>query len=141
MSPGPSSIVRKQLDRYRRDPAFILQMLRNVQLARNHIRAKDVRAFSEYLNLPQTKIQGLIDFYSFLHNRPRGKYNIYFSDSITDHMLGSRESAKVLCEALGVKLGVPRRDGLATVDTTSCTGLCERGPAVLVNGIAIERVD
>ena len=141
MSPGPSSVVRKQLDHYRRDPKYILQMLRNVQLARNHIRAKDARAFSEYLNLPFTKIQGLIDFYSFLHNKPRGKYNVYFSDSITDHMLGSRESAKVLCDALGVELGVPRPDGLVTVDTTSCTGLCECGPAVLVNGTAIERVD
>ena len=27
------------------------------------------------------------------------------------------------------------------MDFTSCTGLCERGPAVLVNGIAIDRVD
>lgn len=116
-------------------------MLRNVQLARNHIRAKDVRAFSEYLNLPRTKIQALIDFYRFLHDTPRGKYDVYFSDSITDHMLGSREAAQALCDSLGVELGDPRADGLVTVDTTSCTGLCECGPAVLVNGIAIERVD
>ena len=116
-------------------------MLRNLQLARNHIRGKDARALAEYLNVPFTKIQGLVDFYSFLHKEPRGKYDIYFSDSITDHMLGSRESAKVLCDALNVELGVPREDGLVTVATTSCTGLCECGPAVLVNGIAIERVD
>ena len=141
MSPGPSSIVRKQLDLYRRDPTYVLEMLRNVQLARNHIRAKDVSAFSEFLNLPRTKLQGLIDFYSFLHDSPRGKYDVYFSDSITDHMLGSRQAAQALCDSLGVELGVPRADGLVTVDTTSCTGLCECGPAVLVNGIAIQRVD
>jgi [NiFe] hydrogenase diaphorase moiety large subunit len=120
---------------------MVLQILREVQLAQNVIRDADVEVIAESLNIPRTKIQALIDFYSFLHDKPRGTYDIYFSDSITDHMLGSRESARVLCEELGVEPGVPGEDGLACVDFTSCTGLCERGPAVLVNGIAIDRVD
>ena len=120
---------------------MVLQVLRKLQLAQNHIRATDIDIVAESLNLPRTKIHALIDFYSFLHYTPRGDYDIYFSDSITDHMLGSRESAAILCKELGVKPGIPDKDGLATVDFTSCTGLCERGPAVLVNGIAIDRVD
>ncbi|NNL63251.1 MAG: NADP oxidoreductase [Woeseiaceae bacterium] len=120
---------------------MILQILRELQLSQNVIRDADVEIIAESLNIPRTKIQALIDFYRFLHNAPRGKYDIYFSDSITDRMLGSRESAQVLCEELGLEPGVPSDDGLACVDFTSCTGLCERGPAVLVNGIAIDRVD
>jgi [NiFe] hydrogenase diaphorase moiety large subunit len=120
---------------------MVLQMLRNLQLEHNGISDADVDELAEGLNLPRTKIHALIDFYSFLHRKPRGRYDIYFSDSITDHMLGSRESAAALCDALGVQPGVPRADGLVTVDFTSCTGLCERGPAILVNGTAIDRVD
>ena len=120
---------------------MVLQVLRKLQLEQNYIREADVEAVAESLNLPRTKVRALIDFYSFLHDTPRGRYDVYFSDSITDHMLGSRESAAVLCEELGVKPRVPGGNGLATVDFTSCTGLCERGPAVLVNGIAIDRID
>jgi len=120
---------------------MVLQVLRKLQLEQNYIRESDVEAVAESLNLPRTKVRALIDFYSFLHDTPRGRYDIYFSDSITDHMLGSRDSAAVLCEELGVEPGVPGENGLATVDFTSCTGLCERGPAVLVNGIAIDRID
>ncbi len=120
---------------------MVLQMLRDIQLAQNVIRPSDIRILSESLNMPRAKIKALIDFYSFLHDSPRGRYDIYFSDSITDHMLGSRERAAQLCAALGVELGVPNADGLVSVALTSCTGLCERGPAVLVNGTAIDRVD
>lgn len=141
MTSESEAVVREQLAAYHRDPRMVLQILRKLQLARNYISADDIDTVAESLNLPRTKIHALIDFYSFLHDTPRGRYDIYFSDSITDHMLGSRESATVLCEELGIKPGIPDKDGLATVGFTSCTGLCERGPAVLVNGIAIDRVD
>ncbi len=133
--------MQEQLAHYHRDPRMVLQMLRNLQLSQNVIHEADVELLADSLNMPRTKIHALIDFYSFLHDTPRGRYDIYFSDSITDHMLGSRESARVLCDELGVEPGVPKADGLACVDFTSCTGLCERGPAVLVNGVAIDRVD
>jgi len=135
------SLAHQQLSVYRRDPSMVLQMLRNLQLEQNCITETDIAILADGLNTPRTKVQALIDFYSFLHNTPRGRYDIYFSDSITDHMLGSLESAKLLCNLLGVELGVPRNDGAVTVSMTSCTGLCERGPAVLVNGRAIDRVD
>ncbi len=133
--------AREQLATYHRDPGMVLQMLRNIQLEKNHIPEPDILILAEGLNLPRTKVQALIDFYSFLHNEPRGLYDIYFSDSITDHMLGSRVQAESLCNKLGVELGVPRDDGVVTVSLTSCTGLCERGPGILVNGLAIDRMD
>ena len=133
-------MVLDQLAKYHRDPGMVLQMLRGVQLEQNVIEPSDIDTLSEALNLPHTKIRALIDFYSFLHDQPRGKYDMYFSDSITDHMLGSRERWRQLCGALGVKLGEPHPDGLVTVSLTSCTGLCDRGPAMLVNGVAIDRV-
>jgi [NiFe] hydrogenase diaphorase moiety large subunit len=41
---------------------------------------------------------------------------------------------------LWVEQGRLSEDGLVSVDTTSCTGLCDQGPAILVNGRAIPRV-
>ncbi len=141
MSTEDSSVAEEQLVKYRREPGMVLQMLRGIQLAQNFIGPGDIETLARSLNLPVTKIRALIDFYSFLHDQPRGRYAVYFSDSITDHMLGSRERAQQLCRALGVQLGKPDEKGLVTVALTSCTGLCERGPAVLVNGIAIDRID
>ena len=57
-----------------------------------------------------------------------------FSDNITDRMLGSPALLERMCRNLWVERGKVSEDGLVSVDTTSCTGLCDQGPALLVNG-------
>jgi len=39
--------------------------------------------------VPTTGVESVVQFYSFLHDKPRGRYRILFSDNITDRMLGS----------------------------------------------------
>jgi [NiFe] hydrogenase diaphorase moiety large subunit len=56
-------------------------------------------------------------------------------------MLGSRELLHALCDRLGVRVGETRADGVVTVGTTSCTGMCDQGPAALVNGYTLTRLD
>ena len=38
-----------------------------------------------------------------------------------------------LCARLGSAPGQVSADGLVSVDRTSCTGLCDQGPALLIN--------
>lgn len=123
------------------NPRYLLQILRAIQSEQSFIGEADVAWLSTALKTPKAKIFALIDFYRFLHLSPRGEYDVYFSNSITDQMLGSLDYTKQLCEKLGVKLGLSRADGRVTVEQTSCTGLCEQGPALLVNGLAISQLD
>jgi len=123
------------------DPGQLLQYLCEIQYHYSCIPPRAVELLSARLDLPPTRITGVIDFYSFLHRTPRGEFDILFSDSITDHMLGSRELLQRLCERLGIGKGIPRADGRVTVDTTSCTGICDQGPALLVNGWTVARLD
>ena len=119
----------------------LLQYLYELQLRFSHVPAEAVERLSTGMAMPPSHIRGVIDFYSFLHETPRGDFDILFSDSITDHMLGSRELHQRLCDALGVVSGQPRADGRVTVGLTSCTGMCDQGPALLANGLAVTRLD
>ena len=118
----------------------LLQYLCQIQQRLSYIPGDAITQLARLTQLPESEIHGVIEFYSFLHKQPRGQYDILLSDSITDHMLGSRKLLQQLCTRLGVEPGVPRSDGLVTVDTTSCTGLCDQGPALLVNGTAVSRL-
>ena len=122
-------------------PDHLLQYLYEIQYAYSCIPQQAVAILAEKLELTESHINSVIGFYSFLHQKPRGPYDILVSDSITDHMLGSRELLNLLCDRLGVEPGQPRADGRVTVDTTSCTGMCEQGPAMLINGWTITRLD
>ncbi|MGB5582549.1 MAG: NAD(P)H-dependent oxidoreductase subunit E [Gammaproteobacteria bacterium] len=122
-------------------PDYLLQTLYEIQQQYSCISGQAVKLLADKLSLTESYIHGVVGFYSFLHNTPRGTFDILISDSITDHMLGSRELLDSLCQKLGVVPGQPRTDGRVSVDTTSCTGMCEQGPAMLVNGWTITRLD
>ena len=119
----------------------LLQYLYEIQYQYSCIPQQAISLLADRLALTEAQVHGVIGFYSFLHHTPRGNYDILFSDSITDHMLGSRQLLDLLCNKLAVSPGTPREDGRVTVDTTSCTGMCEQGPAMLVNGWAVTRLD
>jgi [NiFe] hydrogenase diaphorase moiety large subunit len=118
----------------------LLQYLCQLQHRLSYIPGPAITQLAALLQLPEAEIRGVIGFYSFLHEQARGDYDILLSDSITDHMLGSRRLLQQLCNQLGVEPGVPRADGRVTVDTTSCTGICDQGPAMLVNGRVVSQL-
>jgi [NiFe] hydrogenase diaphorase moiety large subunit len=118
----------------------LLQYLCEIQQQFSHIPGAAITRLAALLQMPESEIYGVISFYSFLHAQARGKYDILLSDSITDHMLGSRILLQLLCNRLGVEPGIPRADGRVSVDTTSCTGICDQGPAMLVNGRVVSQL-
>ena len=128
------------LERHAFDPTRLLQILREVQEEPGWISPETIDALAERLNLPRARIEGVIGFYSFLYDQPVGQYRLLFSDNITDRMLGNQDLLDYLCNKLWLERGHVSEDGLVSIDTTSCTGLCDQGPALLVNGWAIPRL-
>ena len=119
----------------------LLQILREVQSHYHYIPEEAIEQIAELLNISRTQIIGVVEFYSFFHLTPRGQYELLISDSITDHMLGKQSLIDYLSEKLNVAIGEVRQDGVVSLDNTSCTGMCDQGPAGLVNGYALTRLD
>ena len=122
-------------------PTRLLQILRDVQDCLTWLSPEALERVAEALDISPVKVRSVAEFYSFLYTAPRGSYDILFSDNITDRMLGNRELLHYLCHQLGVGIGETRADGVVTVGTTSCTGMCDQGPAALINGYALTRLD
>jgi len=132
-----AGIVDRVVTRYRRDPSCMVQILREVQEACDWISPEAIDRLQTTLGVPRTKIEGVAGFYSFFYTRPRGKYRVLFSDNITDRMLGNKEMMDRLCNSLWVERGKVSEDGLVSVGKTACTGMCDQGPALLVNNYAV----
>ncbi|MDP2761399.1 MAG: NAD(P)H-dependent oxidoreductase subunit E [Sideroxyarcus sp.] len=128
------------LDRHARNPNALLQILREAQEQSGYIHAEAVSYLSARLDIPRVRIEGVATFYSFLHLQPHGEYRVLFSDNITDRMLGSQALMEQTCRQLWLQPGKVSEDGLVSIGTTSCTGMCDQGPAMLVNGRAITRL-
>ena len=131
------SFIDETLKKYQHQTTPLLMVLRDVQAQYFHIPKQAVELIAKGLEIPRTQIVAVVEFYHFFSFEPRGRYDIFLSDSITDHMLGKKALADYLCAKLQTPLGTVRADGLVSIDNTACTGLCDQGPALLVNGYAI----
>jgi [NiFe] hydrogenase diaphorase moiety large subunit len=140
------SYLNPILARYGFQSINLVQILREAQESFGYLHPDAIDYLINKLNVPRTKIEGVASFYSFFYLEPRGKYRVLFSDNITDRMLNNQSLMARLCRNLWVEPGKLSEDGLVSVDFTSCTGMCDQGPAILVNNFAItllteQRVD
>ena len=119
----------------------LLKMLRAIQARFHCVPHAAIEQLAVLLDIPRTRITSVVEFYSFLHLTPRGQYELLISDSITDHMLGNTSLIAYLSKQLNVAVGGVREDGVISLENTSCTGMCDQGPAGLVNGYALTRLD
>lgn len=122
-------------------PVNLLTILRNIQAEYRHIPAEAIDIVADSLQIPRTQVIAVVEFYSFLHLTPQGRYDILISDSITDRMLDKENLMGYFANQLKVIVGEVRADGLVSINNTSCTGMCDQGPAGLVNGLALTELD
>ena len=121
------------MSQYPRHPNSLVQLLREAQAQHGWLPRPLLADLARELGLTLAQVEGVASFYRFFHLQPVGRWRVLFSDNITDRMLGSQALMAELCARLGVAPGEMRADGRVSVATTSCTGLCDQGPALLIN--------
>lgn len=129
------------VQRHQSRASQLLQILREIQERFGHIPHRIVTELALRLSIPRARIESVASFYSFLHLKPHGEYRVLFSDNITDRMLGSQPLMELMCQQLWLQPDKVSEDGLVSIGTTSCTGMCDQGPALLVNGRAVTKLN
>jgi [NiFe] hydrogenase diaphorase moiety large subunit len=133
MGPVEQATLDRVLALLGRQAQSLLQILRELQSQLGWLPRDVLIQVAGALGLSLAQVEGVAGFYRFLHTRPVGAYRVLFSDNVTDRLLGSEALLLDLCRRLGVRPGQLADDGLVSVDRTSCTGLCDQGPALLIN--------
>ncbi len=133
--------VRSIVSKRRQEPTALVQILRELQECFNWVPPAAVDLVAELLGIPVSRVRGVASFYSFLSLTPLGHYRVLFADNVTDRMQGSEALMASMCRELWVEPGKTSEDGLVSVATTSCTGLCDQGPGMLVNGRPVGRLE
>jgi [NiFe] hydrogenase diaphorase moiety large subunit len=123
-----------------RDPTRLLQVLWRAQDIYDWISPEVFAIIGREVGIPPARIEAVAEFYSFLYTQPRGRYRILFADNITDRMAGSMALFDHMAKRLKLKPGQISDDGRVSIGLTSCTGMCDQGPAILVNNRAITRM-
>lgn len=99
----------------------------------NYIPVEAAQLVAEELNVPESKVYEVLTFYTMFSTKPRGKYVIRVCVNLPCHVTGGRQIVETLKETLGIDFDQTTKDGLFTLEKTSCLGLCGVAPVIMVN--------
>ena len=92
------------------------------------------------LNLSAAKVNGVVTFYSFFTEIPRGDHVINVCMGTACFVRGAELILHDVQERLGIKSGGTTADGSFSIDDLRCVGACGLAPVVIVDGKVYGRV-
>lgn len=127
-------------EKYGGDRGALIPILQEIQANYQYITEYAMQVVADALDIHPVEVYGIVSFYSFLSNKPNGKFIIRLCRTISCDMQGKENVARQLENDLGINFGQTTKDGLFTLEWASCLGMCDQGPAMLVNEQIFTRV-
>lgn len=132
------SLIRTEVEQlvrvHGRNRTALMPILQDLNRAHSYISEDAMTAVSSALNVPRAEVYGVATFYSYFSVKPRGKYVIRVCRTISCAKQGNYHPAiATLFSELGIGFGETTPDGLFTLEQTNCAGMCDQGPAMVVN--------
>ncbi len=127
-------------------PSFLLDELQKIQEKEGYISDDNMQEIAERFNLQPAEVFSVVSFYSFFSCKKKGAHVIRVSNCQPCVMKGSNEIIKTLENILGIKCGETTDDGKYTLEKTSCIGMCDKAPAIMVDNrligpVSIQDID
>lgn len=96
--------------------------------------AEDVQIFvAKELNIPVSKVYGVITFYSYFTTVPKGKHLINVCTGTACFVKGSGDILNEFKNKLNISVGETTKDGMFTLDTLRCVGACALAPVITID--------
>ncbi|MCX8053229.1 MAG: NADH-quinone oxidoreductase subunit NuoE [Armatimonadetes bacterium] len=127
------SAVMTIINKYGCDQRNMLPLLHELQAEVGYLSPEIMEAVAERLGTTVGQVHGVATFYSLFSTEPKGRYVVRLCDSPPCHIEGSKAVLEAVKAELGISEGETTEDGMFTLETVSCLGLCGVGPAMMVN--------
>jgi NADH-quinone oxidoreductase subunit E len=110
----------------------VIELLKKAQEEHGYLSPEVLKVIAARTGQPLSKLYGIATFYSLLTTRPKGKYRILFCKNAPCHVRGAKRVLEAIVSYLGVEPGETTKDGLFTLELTSCLGLCAVAPTMMI---------
>ena len=111
----------------------LIPVLEEAQVALEYLPISVQKKIARELNLPFSRVYGVVTFYSFFTMTPRGRHTARVCLGTACYVRGGKALADALKKKLGVEEGGTTPDRKFTYETIRCLGACGLGPVVVVD--------
>jgi [NiFe] hydrogenase diaphorase moiety large subunit len=132
--------LKKLVEECGGDRSALIPILQEVQKRYHHISDFAMQIIADLLNIHPVEVYGVVTFYQFLSEDYHGKFVIRLCQTVSCLMQGTDKVAHQLETELGIEFGETTPDSRFTLEWANCLGMCDQGPAMLVNDQIFTRV-
>ena len=137
MSDNLAASVREICKANGGDRTRLMDIVRAVQAKFGCVSGPAMEMIAQELKVHRVEVHGMVSFYSFLSEQPKGKVTIRLCNDLVDQMAGAAEVGQAFEDELGIKVGQTTPDGKIALEYTACIGMCDQAPAALVNDVVV----
>ena len=126
--------VRTICDKHGNNPGELINILHEAQHLHGYLPEKMQRIIASKLNIPVSKVYGVVTFYTFFTMTPKGKHPISVCMGTACYVRGSEKLLEEFKPVLGIEVGETTPDGKFSLDCLPCVGACGLAPVMIIDG-------
>ncbi|WP_333867635.1 formate dehydrogenase subunit gamma [Cypionkella sp.] len=119
----------------------LLPILHAVQADFGYVPPEALPIIAKDLNITRAEAHGVMSFYHDFREKPAGRHVLKLCRAEACQAMGGDRVAAYAQKALGLDWHETSADGAVTLDPIFCLGLCACGPAAMLDGKLIGRID
>lgn len=119
----------------------LLPVLHAVQAELGHIPEAALPVIARALNISRAEVHGVVSFYHDFREQPAGRHVLRVCRAEACQAVGGRDLGDHAKAVLGIDWHGTTPGGGLTLEPVYCLGLCACGPAAMLDGTPLGRVD
>ena len=119
----------------------LIEILRIAQDIFGYLPIEVQEFIAEKMNIPASKIYGVVTFYNYFSMTPRGKYTLNVCTGTACFVKGAPRLIQMLSDELEVEIGGTTKDGRFTMSAVRCVGACSLAPVFVIGEDTYGRID
>jgi len=120
------------IEKHKGKPGGLIPVLEEAQVCLEYLPVSVQKKIATGLNLPLSRVYGVVTFYSFFTMTPRGKYTVRVCLGTACYVRGGKALTETLEKQFGIKEGETTADRMFTLESVRCLGACGLGPVIVV---------
>ena len=134
-------LLKEVIEDYEKKESNLIQILHMAQAIFGFLPIEVQKFIAKDMDIPLSKVSGVVSFYSFFSTKPRGEYVIRVCLGTACYVRGGKKIIEKLKEILGVDIGETTPDLKFTLEVMRCIGACGLAPAVSINNKVYKQVN
>lgn len=119
--------------KYKDSKGALIPVLHEAQEIYGYLPIEVQTMIAEGLDVPLSKVYGVVTFYAQFSLYPKGKYNIAVCLGTACYVKGSGDIIDKFKQILNIEVGECTPDGKFSLEATRCIGACGLAPVLTVN--------